>query len=174
MKIKGPQACPKHHLHNFLEPLRSLHVLISNRAKGFRLSHLKTTMCRLAEMVVCEEGRNYDEVSISFVGQKEMCRLHELYFDDPSPTDCISFPLDNGEESEYTVLGEVVIMPATAARWSKSHGTDFWRELALYIIHGLLHLLGYDDRDRRTRSQMRAKEKKYLRLATKKGCMLHG
>jgi len=177
VKIKGPQACPKRLQPSFLDPSshssRKLTVCIAFHTKKFALVRHRSTIQKLAEMVVEGECLSSDEVSISFVGKRHMCELHRIYFHDPSPTDCISFPLDNEGASGYNVLGEVVIMPEVAWNWSKSHGGDFYHELSLYIIHGLLHLAGYDDQNPSAKKIMRSREKKYLRLAHKQGCILH-
>ncbi len=102
--------------------------------------------------VVCEE------VALYFVSTKTICELHDQFFQDPSPTDCISFPL--GE----THLGEVFVCPATAVAYAEKKGLDPYREVNLYIIHGLLHLVGYDDRTPQEKRIMRKKEKSCMAI----------
>lgn len=99
-----------------------------------------------------------DEVSIYLVSTKAICKLHEEFFQDPSTTDCISFPLDKKH------LGEIFVCPATAVAYAKKKKLNPYRETALYIVHGLLHLLGYDD--------LRAKDKRTMRKK-EKSCMAH-
>lgn len=96
---------------------------------------------------------SYREVAIYFVTEKKISLLHQEFFDDPSPTDCISFPLDEED------LGEVFVCPRTALEYSKKHNISPYEETALYVIHGLLHLIGYDDIDEKDRRIMRKKEK---------------
>lgn len=101
-----------------------------------------------------------DEVIIHFVGKEEITHLHNEHFQDPTPTDCISFPIDSpGEPSDgYKVLGEVFVCPEVAIEYVKKKGGNPYHETSLYLIHGLLHLLGYDDQDDASRSIMRAQE----------------
>lgn len=96
------------------------------------------------EFLKFEEVR-CDEVYIQFVDTDYICSLHEEYFDDPTTTDCISFPIDQEEEMDYRVLGEVFVCPQTAVDYVKINEGDPYWEVSLYIVHGLLHLMGYDD-----------------------------
>lgn len=100
-------------------------------------------------------------MSVNFVDVDTICSLHDEYFGDPSQTDCISFPLD-GEEEEYRVLGEIFVCPKTAIEYAKEHDGDPYEELLLYIIHGLLHLIGLDDIEPEDREEMRRREQKHL------------
>jgi probable rRNA maturation factor len=93
------------------------------------------------------------EVSIYFVTERRICDLHLEFFNDPTPTDCISFPIDSD------LLGEVFVCPKTALRYSTKHSLDPYEEVALYVIHGILHLMGYDDLEPSQRRIMRKKEK---------------
>ena len=89
----------------------------------------------------------------------DISKLHEEYFNDPSPTDCITFPIDEKEEDTfYRVLGDVFVCPEVALSYSQTHILDVEEELTLYIVHGLLHLLGYDDIQEQDRIKIRAEE----------------
>jgi len=103
----------------------------------------------------------HTEASIYFVTTKKICQLHEEFFDDPTTTDCISFPLD--EEH----LGEVFVCPKTAIDYATTKGIDPFDETALYVIHGLLHCLGYDDLEPKAKRTMRKKEKNCMALIKK-------
>lgn len=98
-----------------------------------------------------------EQVGIYFVGEKEISELHQQFFEDPTPTDCISFPLDD------THLGEIFVCPSVAIAYAKKKNLDPYEETALYVVHGLLHLLGYDDLEEKTRRTMRKKEKSCMR-----------
>lgn len=111
---------------------------------------------------------HYDEVSIHFVDNETMCDLHSDYFNDPSPTDCISFPMDDTEVPGYRVMGDVFVCPETAIKYVKEHGGDVYQEITLYIIHGLLHLIGYDDIEEIENQAMRATETLHLEHLKKK------
>jgi len=116
----------------------------------------------IAKEVISFEGRSCDEVIFHFVGNKKMCRLHADFFDDPSPTDCMSFPLDADRSSGYQILGEVFVCPQTAANYIAKNGGYLDEEITLYTVHGLLHLLGYDDLNDKDRLIMRKKEEEHM------------
>ncbi|WP_194844265.1 rRNA maturation RNase YbeY [Candidatus Clavichlamydia salmonicola] len=93
-----------------------------------------------------------DHIDIRFVSDRKIRKDHEMIFNDPSPTDVISLPIDPpGSESFPSVLGELIVCPEFAFNYIKAKHLDsdnpyfFYRELTLYIVHGLLHLIGYDD-----------------------------
>ncbi|HEX2583281.1 MAG TPA: rRNA maturation RNase YbeY [Chlamydiales bacterium] len=109
----------------------------------------------------------HSEVSIYFVTTRKIRQLHEEFFNDSSTTDCISFPLDE----DY--LGEVFVCPKTAIDYAAVKKTDPFEETALYIIHGLLHCLGYDDLTPLLRRTMRKKEKSCMALIKKLDIRLH-
>lgn len=104
----------------------------------------------------------YDEAAIHFVDTSTICDLHADFFNDPTTTDCISFPMDNHDDEGYRVLGEVFVCPETAVHYVKSNGGDAYHELTLYTVHGLLHLIGYDDIEDEDRELMRKEEARYL------------
>lgn len=116
----------------------------------------------LVKAILEAEKQQFDEVCIYFVSTEEICRLHEHYFDDPSTTDCISFPMDDNREAGYRVLGDVFVCPQTAIDYAKQHGTEPYEETTLYIVHGILHLLGYDDIDENDRKEMRSAESRNM------------
>lgn len=114
-----------------------------------------------------------DEVSIHCVSMQDISKLHEDYFDDPSPTDCITFPVDDAEEDTfYKVLGDVFVCPEVALQYSNTHLLNVEEELTLYIVHGLLHLLGFNDIEEEERSLMRAEEASCIRLLKEKQLVL--
>lgn len=79
---------------------------------------------------------------------------------DPSPTDVITFPGDPAMD----FAGEICVSADRARSFSKRQGSDFSRELALYLVHGYLHLAGHDDTDPQAKRKMRQAEKKALLL----------
>lgn len=112
-----------------------------------------------------------DEVILHFVSKKKMGKVHADFFNDPSPTDCMSFPLDPPESplsksQSHTILGEIFVCPQVAIEFAEENNLDPYEETTLYIIHGLLHLLGYDDIDPKMRKKMRAMEKHCIELIT--------
>lgn len=106
-----------------------------------------------------------DEVIFHFVSLKEICALHSRFFDDPSPTDCITVPIDPPGEQRggYHLLGEVFICPKVAKLYAQEHDLPPFTELIRYAIHGLLHLIGYDDMHLKDARAMRKKEEEVLK-----------
>ena len=108
------------------------------------------------------QPKNKGELSLAFVHHERLAQMHAGFCGDPTPTDIITFP-PTFEDAE--VFGELCISPQAAAEWVKKHGGKFEEELKRYVIHGYLHLLGYDDLEPKKKRQMRAQEKKCLLLA---------
>jgi probable rRNA maturation factor len=96
----------------------------------------------LAERTLAAEGISEAELSVSLVPEDEIAELHQRYLGEPGPTDVLSFPLDEAPpgNGHPRMLGDVVISPAVAAR----QNSDLRAELRLLLVHGILHLLGYD------------------------------
>ncbi|MBI2704760.1 MAG: rRNA maturation RNase YbeY [Actinobacteria bacterium] len=117
----------------------------------------------LATEVLGAEGVVNTEVSLTFVDQATIAGLNQAHLDgDGGPTDVLAFPIDPYGE-RYVVgvprmLGDVVICPAVAQRQAPEHAGTLDAELALLLIHGLLHLLGMDHADPRGRQEMQDKE----------------
>lgn len=114
------------------------------------------------------EQQSASYVTVHFLSDRTMRRYHAKYFQDPSSTDCMSFPIDGiGKESTgYRVLGDIFICPKVAQSTAKKEHTSFEMELFLYIIHATLHLLGYDDITVKERRLMRRKERDALKIFT--------
>ncbi len=137
---------------------------------------LSESVAPIVKHVLKIEGRSTDEVAIYFVSTEEICRLHQDFFADPSPTDCISFPLDDQQTTGYHILGEVFVCPKTAMDYvltsSEEFTEDIYTETTLYLIHGLLHLLGYDDIEDADRQNMRDAEQRVMRSLIEKNLLL--
>jgi probable rRNA maturation factor len=103
------------------------------------------------------------EISVLFVGKRKITEIHGQFFNDPTPTDCMTFPIDN------VFLGECVICPKVAIEVNPE---DPYEETSLYLIHCLLHLIGYDDIDKDKRRIMHREQKKLLKAARKSECLL--
>jgi probable rRNA maturation factor len=97
------------------------------------------------------------EVSLSLVDEDEMADLHRRYMGEDGPTDVLSFPMDE-PDGDVHVLGDVVIAPAVAAR---NNPADPAGELRLLVVHGVLHLLGYDHERDAERAEMWARQERY-------------
>jgi probable rRNA maturation factor len=104
------------------------------------------------------------ELSVVFLPPAALARLHARFLSDPSETDVITFPGDPA----LGTAGEICISARAAARFAKKRKGDFSGELTLYLVHGWLHLAGYDDRkpkDRRAMRRAEARAMRFLRAA---------
>ena len=100
-------------------------------------------------------GRRRSSVDVVLVDDRTLARLHARFLGDPSPTDVIAFDL-SGEEGG--VEAEIYASHECARRVAAARGVAIERELCLYIVHGALHLCGFDDRTKRARERMRRAE----------------
>ncbi len=99
------------------------------------------------------------QISLAVVDDLTIRKLHRKYLNVDEPTDVLSFVLDRGEGS---VEGEVIVSAETALAAAPRFGWPTEVELLLYVIHGVLHLLGYDDMTAQQRSEMRRRERAFL------------
>jgi probable rRNA maturation factor len=99
-------------------------------------------------------------ISLAFVDDATMHRLNKQFLDHDEPTDVISFPLSG--PGAKTLEGELVIGAEVARRVALDRGHDEKAELTLYVVHGLLHLCGYDDKTPAAERDMRRRERHYL------------
>jgi probable rRNA maturation factor len=100
------------------------------------------------------------KLSFAFVDNNEIKRLNKKYFDTDDVTDVIAFPLDNHKNA---LNGEIVVSVETAVDTADKENVDVEGEIILYVVHGLLHLLGYSDVDRDDAVIMHEKESKILK-----------
>jgi len=108
-----------------------------------------------------EAAPELSELSIALVDDDEMAHLNEQYRGIASPTDVLSFGCDDpcvtvGDEP--IMLGDVIIAPAVAERQAAELGTTIESELNLLLVHGILHLLGYDHEADEDAAAMQARE----------------
>ena len=104
----------------------------------------------------CPDG----ELSLAFMTDAKLAKLHDDFLDDPTTTDVITFE----GQPEFGVAGEICVSADTAATFAKTHGKNFSEELTLYVVHGWLHLAGYDDLQPAKKRKMRAAEARALKL----------
>ena len=139
---------------------------------------------RLAEGVLRAEGvRGLAELSVLFVSEAEIAELNHDYMGKDGPTDVLAFPIDAGEAEIVLhnqppnrapdrsppdpgdmplLLGDVVVCPAVAARQAPEHAGTIDDELALLVVHGILHVLGHDHDEPEAAARMRAHELELL------------
>jgi probable rRNA maturation factor len=134
----------------------------------------------LASAVLLAEGvRGLAELSVLFISEAEITELNQDYMGKTGPTDVLAFPIDAAEADLVQqqqppsrgpdksppdpgdmplLLGDVVICPAVAARQAPEHAGSLDDELALLVVHGILHVLGYDHHEPEETAVMRARE----------------
>ena len=118
-------------------------------------------MREAARAVLEGEGIKDAEISLAFVDNVTIHRLNKQYLDHDEPTDILTFPLS--EPNAKRLAGELVIGAEVARDAAESRGHDVQVELALYVIHGILHLCGFDDKSPQDAQEMRARERHYLK-----------
>jgi probable rRNA maturation factor len=112
----------------------------------------------LARRTLAAEGQRRAELSLSLVTPEEITDLHLRYLGEPGPTDVLSFAQDDDAgPGRPRLLGDVVICPAVAAE----RGSDLDGELRLLLVHGILHLLGYDHEQEEDRRAMWERQERY-------------
>lgn len=136
-------------------------LTVYNRQRHLPIN--KASVRRLVSFVVTEHPNSLETVSLYFVSLDKIQKLHAQFFDDPSPTDCITFPIQDLKE------GEIFICPQAALDYDPSNP---YLETSLYVIHGLLHLMGYDDIDKKKRTLMHKQQNHLLKKAQEHQCTL--
>lgn len=116
---------------------------------------------RAARLILKDHGPEVAHVSIAVVDDPTIHELNRRYLEHDYPTDVLSFVL---ERSAKRLEGEVVVSADTAADRAAEYGWEPHDELLLYVIHGILHLVGFRDKDPPQRKQMRGAERHYVEL----------
>jgi probable rRNA maturation factor len=142
------------------QPESSAEILVSDRQ---RAPIDVDGLVELARATLAGEGLGRVELSVSFVDDAEIEDLHVRYLGEPGPTDVLSFPLDDEEHDGLRVLGDVVIAPLVAAR---NNPDDPAGELRLLLVHGILHILGYDHETAEDRAVMWSRQARYSGVRT--------
>ena len=134
-------------------------IPITNLQKCLPLERaaIRETARRALESEGCEK-----DVSLVFVGDERIRALNREFLDHDWQTDVIAFPL---EDEADDLLGEVVVSTETAVREAGRRKRQPLDELLLYVVHGILHLLGYDDHSPPDRRRMRRAESAILKAA---------
>lgn len=141
-------------------------VLIRNGQRRIKLN--KDGIVALARFVLKGEGcRGPCQLSLYFVNNSKIRELNRRYLKRDRPTDVIAFSMMEGEDAEEGILGDVVISTQQALLNAERFGTSHEREISRYIVHGILHLLGYTDHGR-GKKRMNEREEALLREVRRK------
>ena len=132
--------------------------------------------------VLFEERVHEASISLALVSDAEIHNVNRQYLNHDFPTDVISFLLNanssrdpenpskidvlvsSSTDLEVKIEGEIIVSTETAIREARIHGWSPAAELLLYVVHGLLHLCGYDDLTDEARPQMRSRERELLAI----------
>lgn len=135
-------------------------VLLSRRTPS---KQLRWRPLRRVLLSILEEHDAAGTLGVALVGDAEIREIHREFLKEDATTDVISFRLDGDRPGVHdTTFGEVVVSADTALREARRRKLPPDRELALYAIHGTLHLVGFDDHSAVDRRRMRRMERRYL------------
>jgi probable rRNA maturation factor len=138
------------------------HVLVHNLQRKIavnvvdleRFARRATTLCLQLRREKKTDLETLGEISIMIVSDRRMASLHRRFMNEPGPTDVITFQ-----------HGEIFISADTAKRNARRFGDSLAHEFRLYVVHGLLHLHGFDDRDPAGARKMAGAQRKILAKA---------
>ena len=148
---------------------------VNNRQRVVRLA--RPPLEAFLRRVRNELGFDKESLTVCLVSDAEIARMNEKFRKKKGPTDVLSFPtvarrrpvrLRRGSQTAKTgeYLGDIVISPATARRYAKKHERKLSSELQVLILHGVLHLLGYDhEKDRGEMDRVEQRLRKRFGLA---------
>lgn len=131
-------------------------IIVSNRQRKLRIDRARLEEFAQRALVLCAGERgagltSLEEIAVVLISDRRMSQLHRRFMGIAGPTDVITFQ-----------HGEVFLSAETARRHSRIHRTSLVRELQLYLVHGLLHLHGFDDREPAERRRMQAVQERIL------------
>ncbi len=110
----------------------------------------------IAEKTAQIEGYSQGEISFAFVDNMQIQELNRKYRQIDSPTDVLSFSMDD------EIWGDIIISTERAQSQAEDYGHSIERELGYLVVHGILHLLGYDHKSPGEKIEMRRKEERVL------------
>lgn len=141
-------------------PRATVEVAVHRRHRGVRSAEVRRDACRLLARL-----KAAGELSVVLTGDEEIRRLNAAYRGKDSPTDVLSFPAGTDPGGHPPVLGDVVISVETAARQAAERSVPLREEVRFLLVHGVLHLLGYDhERSREEARRMFRLQRRLLRV----------
>lgn len=138
-----------------------MEILFRNAQRKFKINRIK--VISQIETILTELNQSGSEISIMLVNDAKIKKLNSDYRDKDLATDVLAFPQDEDaiNDNGGSLLGDVVVSVETSRRQAKEHCLSSDEELILLIIHGTLHLLGYDH-------ERSAKDKRKMQNLTQK------
>ncbi len=136
-----------------------MNIYIENRQKAVKLDlrRIRRVVHKLKEVLSCSD----QEVSLLFVDNEQIREINRQYLNRDHPTNVISFPLREGDYGDINpqVLGDIVICAEQAFRDAAAGGLSLDDEIDFLVIHGLLHLLGYNHEGDNKKESIKMRDK---------------
>lgn len=143
-------------------------VEIAHRGAGKKLPGRR--LRKIAKAILIIVGRAEAELSLALIGNAEMRKLNARYRRKDYPTDVLSFPVDGKLPAPNRLLGDVVISVDKAREQARERGRTRDEEMVTLLIHGIVHLLGYDhERSAKDARVMKRLENKIYRALCEQG-----
>jgi probable rRNA maturation factor len=139
--------------------MAAFEIVVANRQRTKRLD--RKFIQQLARQILEELRVEAVEIGFHFVSAKEMARVHEQYMSIAGSTDVITF--DHGSKPPKSAHGEIFVSVEDAIAQAREFKTTWQSEIARYVIHGILHLLGFDDLEAEARKKMKQAENRLVR-----------
>ena len=143
----------------------SLKVRVNNLNSRKRID--KTAVKKAALSVMRGFKKKNVAADITFVTDKKITQLNKKYMKRNKPTDVLSFLMTEKTFPEQAIFGDIYISSDMAAANALSFNNSFGGEIALYVIHGVLHMLGFRDKTSKEKKVMRGLEEKFLKKTWK-------
>ena len=125
---------------------------------------------KIAQAILVLVGQAEAELSLALIGNSEMQKLNVKYRGKDYPTDVLSFPVDETLLPAHPILGDVIISVQMARQQAKDRGRTADEEMVTLLIHGIVHLLGYDhERSANDARVMKRLENKIYRQLCEQG-----
>ena len=118
----------------------AVEIVRRNRGRNYPARRLKGVAVKILELLKQDRA----ELSVALIGNAEMRKLNARYRRKNYPTDVLSFPAAQGTPDGVRLLGDVIISVDKAKQQAKERGRSLDEEMTTLLIHGVLHLLGYD------------------------------
>jgi len=142
-----------------------MNLILANRQRAHKIN-LKQ-LREIAATLLVELAGPEASLEISLVSPAQMARVNQAFLQHEGPTDVITFDYRDGGP-DAPLQGELFICPAVAVTQAREFGTEWRPELVRYVIHGMLHLLGHDDREPAARRTMKRAEGAWLRAISRR------
>lgn len=143
-----------------------IHVRNKSKHNIITTHRLKKITQNVLKLILEEKGRTTAEISVVYVDDGEMRNLNRNYRGINKSTDVLAFPMNEGRFAAINpdLLGDIVISVPRTQLQAEQHGLSLERELTTLLIHGLLHLMGYDHETDKEEAAMKELEIEYMML----------